>query len=179
MVVLVIADDECLLNELPVQPADVLVSCGDVSDSIILKAAERCGARRVLAVKGNHDTASVFPPPIENLHLNVVEVDGFTFGGFRGAWRYKPRGYHLFDQSDVELALIDFPAVDIFVGHNSPAGIHDRDDDDVHFGFRAFNRYIEVKKPRLLLHGHQHVNAESQLNGTGVIGVYGHRFITL
>jgi hypothetical protein len=33
------------------------------------------------------------------------------------------------------------------------------------------------RKPRILIHGHQHVNWESELGDTRVIGVYGHRTI--
>ncbi len=36
--------------------ADVLLSCGDVSDQAILEAAEAHGCQAVFAVKGNHDS---------------------------------------------------------------------------------------------------------------------------
>ena len=38
--------------------------------------------------------------------------------------------------------MASFPPVDVFVAHNSPRHVHDRDD-DVHFGFEAFVRYLE------------------------------------
>ena len=41
----------------------------------------------------------------------------------------------------------------------------------------ALAEYIRRCKPRLLIHGHQHVNIETAVSGTRVIGVYGHRMI--
>jgi predicted phosphodiesterase len=69
MTLLVIADDEGLLNKLPDVTADVLISCGDLPDQIILRAAQRCRCRHILAVKGNHDSSAAFETPISGLHL--------------------------------------------------------------------------------------------------------------
>jgi Icc-related predicted phosphoesterase len=96
------------------------------------------------------------------------------FGGFSGSWKYKPRGNYLFEDAEVERLLAAFPAADIFVTHNSPRLVYYRED-DVHLGFAAFNQYIQRAKSRLMLHGHQHENVESQIDGTRVIGTYGYR----
>lgn len=37
--------------------------------------------------------------------------------------------------------------------------------------------YIHTAMPRLLIHGHQHRDAETPCTGTKVLGVYGHRLI--
>src|SRR4051794_4656244 len=108
MTLLVIADDEALLNKLPDVHADVLVSCGDLPDQTILLAAQRCHCRHILAVKGNHDSSAVFPEPIVDLHLRSHEIRGVTFGGFHGAWKYKPKGNFLFEQAEVEVSLAAF-----------------------------------------------------------------------
>jgi Icc-related predicted phosphoesterase len=81
-------------------------------------------------------------------------------------------------QTHVQFRSDRFPPVDVFVAHNSPRGIHDRDD-DVHFGFEAFVAYIQRAKPRLFIHGHQHVNRQTQVRDTTVIGVYGFRRLEL
>ncbi len=156
--------------------ADVLISCGDVPDAVILEAAEAHGCRRILAVKGNHDLPTPFPPPIEDIHLNVVEIDGVRFGGLQGAWRYKPRGHFLYSQEEASRFLAAFPHVDVLVCHNSPAGVHDRND-GVHYGFKGITTYIEMEKPMLVVHGHQHVNAETVIGQTTVVGVHGHRLL--
>ena len=178
MTLLVIADDDALLNTLPEVPADVLVSCGDLPDQTVLRAAQRCRCRQILAVKGNHDSSAPFAPPIVDLHLHTHVIQGITFGGFCGAWKYKPRGHYLFEQSEVERALAAFPPVDVFVTHNSPRLVHDRDD-DVHIGFGAFNSYLARTHPRWLFHGHQHLNAETTVGATRVTGTYGHRFVVI
>ena len=178
MTLLVIADDESLLNSLPESKADVVISCGDLPDDIILRAAGQVRCSQILAVKGNHDGSGTFPSPIIDLHLCTHRISGITFGGFCGAWKYKPRGNYLFEQFEVDRLLTEFPQVDVFVAHNSPRMTHDRDD-DVHLGFTAFVSYIQRARPRLFLHGHQHLQAESQLFNTHVVGTYGHKFIVI
>ncbi|MFP4058735.1 MAG: metallophosphoesterase family protein [Candidatus Brocadiia bacterium] len=156
--------------------ADAVLSCGDVADEVVVAAAEACGGSRVFAVRGNHDRAVPFPSPIRDVHLQVAELGELTVGGFQGCWRYKPRGRFLYSQDEVAAALEHFPAVDIFVAHNSPRGIHDRDD-AVHVGFEAFVAYIERCRPRLFVHGHQHLARETRVGDTRVVGVHGHRLV--
>ena len=178
MKLLVLADDDGVRHDLTAQPADLVISLGDVADLVILEAAKLARCHHVFAVKGNHDGGGPFPPPIINLHLAVQTVDGVRFGGFNGSWRYKPRGHYLYDQEEVEGLLAAFPTVDVFVAHNSPQNIHERDT-EVHVGFEAFNRYIERAQPRLFLHGHQHVNQDTLVGRTQVMGVFGQRRIQL
>lgn len=178
MTFLIIADDDSAIGRLPELRVDVLISCGDLNDEMIIRAASRCAPRHIFAVKGNHDSAAPFPQPVANLHLNTFTFQGIKFGGFGGSWKYKPRGHHLFEQSEVGSALKDFPKVDVFVAHNSPAQVHDKDD-FVHPGFTAFNSYIAKHQPRLFLHGHQHIEKETMIGSTRVIGSYGYRSLVL
>lgn len=154
--------------------ADLVISCGDVSDSLILEAAKAHNCTNIFAVKGNHDPASPFPEPIVDLHMTMKTFGGLTLYGFNGAWQYKPRGHFLYPQAKVRAYMVVVRNVDIFIAHNSPKGIHDKND-DIHTGFEAFTEYIAQFKPLLLIHGHQHVNQETVVNGTRVIGVYGYR----
>ena len=78
-----IADDEVLLKSLPQTRAQVLISCGDLPDESILRAAKLCRAEHVLAVKGNHDSSGRFSPPIVDRwqyylwrSLRCLEVQG-------------------------------------------------------------------------------------------------------
>lgn len=176
MTFLIISDDDSVIAKIPEARADVLISCGDLSDESILKAATRCGPKQIIAVKGNHDSASNFPNPTFNLHLQTTKFQGVTFGGFGGSWKYKPKGHHLYEQNEVEAALKDFPKVDVFVAHNSPAQVHDKDD-FVHAGFSAFNSYIARESPKLFIHGHQHIQKESVIGLTRVVGVFGFQFM--
>ena len=156
--------------------ADILVSCGDVCDQLIIQAAEAYGCRRIFAVKGNHDLISPFPEPIADLHLRMEVWDGVRFGGFNGSWKYKPKGPFLYEQDEATELIASSPGVDFFVSHNSPRGIHDQDD-EIHTGFEALVEYIRRHKPKVLIHGHQHLDSETELAGTRVIGVYGHRVL--
>jgi len=178
MKLLVIADDKLVGHRIPEYRPDLLVSLGDLPDKIILKVARRCACRNILAVKGNHDSPKSFPSPIRDLHLKTVQFRGLTFGGFCGAWKYKPDGSHLFEQEEVEQHLARFPAVDIFVAHNSPRQVHDCED-GVHTGFTAFNNYIARVKPKLFFHGHQHHEIETNVGCTRVFCVFGYRYLTL
>ncbi len=158
--------------------ADVLLSCGDVCDQVILEAGHAYRCALILAVKGNHDSNAPFAEPIEDAHINIREFKGLSFGGLNGSWRYKPRGHFLYDQEDVEDLLRGFPRVDVFFSHNSPRRIHDQED-EVHFGFEALNTYIQRAEPGLVIHGHQHTNSESKLDETRIVGVFGHRLMEI
>jgi uncharacterized protein len=172
MKILIIADEDSFIKTLTREPADVLVSCGDIADPVILQTAKEAQCSRIFAVKGNHDGAGPFPAPILDLHLRTEVFGSLTFGGFRGAWRYKPRGHFLYDEDEVAELVAAFPPVDVFVAHNSPRHVHDRED-EVHLGFEAFVTYIHRVQPRFFLHGHQHATQETRIGETRVIGVYG------
>ena len=172
MLILAIADHESFTWAGPSRPVDFVVSCGDVSDSLILGAAAACSATHVFAVKGNHDSSAPFPPPITDLHLRVVTLPGGSrIGGFNGCWRYKPRGHYLYEQDEAAILIQQLPAMGILVTHNSPKGVHEADD-HVHQGFVALSDYLQRYSPRLLIHGHQHINGETMVSGTRVVGVY-------
>jgi Icc-related predicted phosphoesterase len=158
--------------------ADLLLSLGDIADAVILEAAAAWKCPAIFAVKGNHDSDGPFPEPIIDLHLRTWEFAGLRFGGLNGCWQYKPRGAFLYYQEEAETFLEAFPAVDVFISHNSPRGVHDRED-EVHTGFSALNSYILRTTPRLLLHGHQHQERETKVGATRVIGVYGWRVIEI
>jgi Icc-related predicted phosphoesterase len=178
MNVLIIADDDSAISQLPENRTDLLISCGDLVDLSISRAAARCKCKQILAVKGNHDSSAPFPSPVVDLHLRTFEFDGLRFGGFCGSWKYKPRGNYLFEQSEVEAVLSAFPKVDVFVAHNSPFQIHDKDD-DVHLGFVSFASYIQKHQPRFFVHGHQHVSKETRSGLTRVVGTYGFRYLAI
>jgi len=158
--------------------ADALLSLGDMADAVILQAAEAWQCPVILAVKGNHDSQAPFAEPIIDLHLRTIEYGGLCFGGLNGCWQYKPRGHFLYYQEEAAAFLVGFPAVDIFISHNSPRHVHDRED-EIHTGFSALNAYIERAAPRLLLHGHQHQERETIVGKTRVLGIFGWKIIEL
>lgn len=177
MKIILIADDDSLVGNLQTS-ADILISLGDLHETTIMRAANLYGTSRILAVKGNHDLPDSFPQPIENLHRKVVTINGISFGGIGGSWQYKPKGHHLFQQEEVHNMLDSFPAVDVFIAHNSPQGYHERDP-DVHQGFEAFSSYILQHQPEYFIHGHQHSNQISKIGKTTVLSVFGEVILNL
>jgi Icc-related predicted phosphoesterase len=178
MKLLILADIDSFRWQWEKGQVDLIISCGDVSDQLILEASEAFNCPRLFAVKGNHDSNMPFSLPIIDLHLITSNLNGFTFGGLNGSWKYKPKGYFLYEQNEVSGFLKNYSAVNVFVSHNSPLGIHDKQD-EVHNGFKGLNEYIERTKPKLLIHGHQHCNKETVVGETRVIGVYGHRILEI
>ena len=170
--VVLISDDILQVGSLDIQEADLLISLGDLMDQTIFRAIEVYQPLHVLAVRGNHDEAQPFPAPIQDLHLQVTEINGLLFGGFQGCWKYKEGGCYLYTQQQASKLLDRFPPVDVFLAHNSPWDVHERDK-DIHQGFEAFRNYIERVQPRYFFHGHQHVNETTVMGKTQVVGVYG------
>lgn len=175
---IVIADNDDWVGHLPTDEIDLLIALGDLYDVTLEKAIDFYAPEHVIAVRGNHDVITEFPRPTRDLHLDVIDISGLLFGGFGGSWRYKRRGHHLYEQDEVIESLKDFLAVDVFIAHNSPRGIHERDD-HVHQGFDAFIDYIDRVQPRYFFHGHQHCQSVSFRGRTQIIGVYGERAVLL
>jgi Icc-related predicted phosphoesterase len=178
MQIVAIADEDYGLCRLEGIQPDALIALGDLLDATIERAMEFYRPRITFGVRGNHDTSAPFPPGVIDLHCRTHVFDEVKFGGFEGSWRYKPRGHHLFEQGEVSMLLRAVPAVDVFVAHNSPAGIHERDT-EVHQGFEAFTRYIDRRQPRWFIHGHQHVNSTTERGTTNIVGVFGERVISI
>lgn len=178
MTILAIADDDTHLCQRPGGGIDVLISCGDLHDAAIQRAIDHYQPRKVFAVRGNHDTDAPFPDGIVDLHCSMEVFDGIRFVGFGGSWKYKPRGHHLYEQTEVSALLKSFPPADVFITHNSPAGIHERDR-EVHQGFEAFLPYLDRTRPTLMIHGHQHLDLSTVRGSTTILGVYGETLVRL
>jgi uncharacterized protein len=178
MIAVAIADDDFLVGHLEVEEIDLLLCLGDLWDTTIERACERYCPTQAFAVRGNHDGSGPFPSYVTPLHLAMENFQGRTFAGFEGSWRYKPRGHHLFDQREVSRMIKGFPRVDVFIAHNSPRGYHERDE-DVHQGFDAFFEYIQSAQPRYFIHGHQHLDATTQIGATTVISVFGEKLLEI
>jgi uncharacterized protein len=178
MKILALADISDLHWKHGIGQAELIISCGDVADQVILEAARAYGCEAIFAVKGNHDFDMPFVRPILDLHLKVRKYAGLKFSGLNGSWKYKPNGPFLYDQWEVDGFLEMFPHVDFFVTHNAPKGIHDQQD-DVHQGFNGLTSYILRAAPKLVIHGHQHLHKVSKFGRTRIVGVYERKLIEI
>ena len=158
-----------------VEEADVLVTLGDLHPQDVPETDIPH-----LYVHGNHDSPKVpfaSRPGRHNLHLRTADVQGVIFGGFQGSLRYKPKGWFLYEEDEVESLLKGFPPVDVFIAHAPCTPLEIRD--TVHDGFRAFDDYIVRAQPRLFLCGHVHQSKEVTLLETRCISIYGAALIEL
>ena len=177
--IIAIADDDALVGHIePAADIDLLLSLGDLYDVTLEKAIDIYAPEHVVAVRGNHCVSGAFPVPTIDLHLQSIHRFGLNLGGFAGSWQYKRLGNHMYTQEQVHALLENFPVVDIFIAHNSPRGIHERDSIH-HQGFDAFLDYIDRVQPVFFLHGHQHCNKVSYRGKTCIMGVYGERYFQI
>jgi len=113
--------------------------------------------------------------------------------GLGGSMRYNNDSVHQYTESEMLGRILRLAPrlllnrlgrgrfLDILVTHSPPRGIHD-DTDLAHTGFKAFLRFMDVFRPRLLLHGHAHVYrpdviTSTRYKDTQVINVYPYRTI--
>jgi len=73
--------------------------------------------------------------------------------------------------------------IDILVTHAPPLGIHDKPD-RAHTGFKALRWFIQIFKPRYLIHGHVHLwdragERQSRYYDTEVVNAYDHCIIEM
>lgn len=151
-----------------------IITLGDIETLELSKLKERFSEVITwLGVQGNHDDRGDLEHlNIENMHMQVNNIQGIRFGGFEGSNRYKKGDYPMWLQLEAFAQLNQLESCDVLLSHNSPKGVHDKDD-IAHEGFTGLLHYIEKYMPRYCFHGHQHINKETLIGKTKVISVYG------
>lgn len=181
--------------------ADAVISCGDLPYSYLEFVASMLNVP-CFYVHGNHDHAEYLasgksltrPGGWINLDGTTAETQGLLLAGLEGSRRYKPGGPYQYTERQIAWKAWRMgPALilnkvqhgrylDVLVTHSPPRGIHDGDD-LAHRGFRALIRFMEVFKPRWLLHGHKHVygpeRTTTRYANTKVVNVHPFRVIEL
>lgn len=66
----------------------------------------------------------------------IADIDDFNWSHGSGQADVLVACGDVCDQAEVSDMLAGFPPVDVFIAHNSPRGVHDRDD-EIHTGFDA------------------------------------------
>lgn len=129
--------------------------------------------KTILGVLGNHDCLGDLEYyGLTDIHGKSVKSGDLTICGVEWCVRYKKADFPLHTQEEIIDLCSKLGKCDIILSHNSPKGIHDRDD-IAHEGYEGLIQYIEKHQPKYCLHGHQHKDIVSEYKGTKVIGVYG------
>lgn len=143
----------------------LLVSCGDMSAGY-LDFIGSILCLPLLFVRGNHDGGyKPGQPGGDNLNSRILTFGEYSFAGLEGSIRYNQGPVQYTDREMFARVLWLLPrllvaesvrgyAVDAFLAHSPPRGIHDIADDRAHHGFKAFHYLMRWARPRYLLHGH-------------------------
>ncbi len=131
---------------------DAVVTLGDLPSDWMLGLRDLDVPR--LGVHGNHDPDDdLARAGVQDMHLRVAEVGGWTFAGFEGCVRYSD-GPHQYTQEEASALAAQLPAAEVLICHCPPAGINDEPDDPAHAGFTGLREWVERHGPRHALHGH-------------------------
>ncbi len=144
--------------------AELIISCGDMPAPYLDLIGSTLNVP-LFFVRGNHDTAYTDDRPGgDNLHERFVSYNGLTFAGLEGSPRYNA-GPAQYSGSQMWSMVLRFAprlllrrlrfgsGVDVLVTHAPPRDIHDRSD-LAHRGFQSLRFFVNMYRPRYLLHGH-------------------------
>lgn len=166
---------------------DLIVSCGDMPTTYLEFITSVLNVP-LLYVRGNHDTGyTERPPGGEDLHRRFFTYHGIRFFGIEGSIKYnnspiqygegEMNAFVLKAALPLYLAKLSGKkrALDIFVTHAPAFGIHDGEDLP-HRGIKAFLRFMDMYRPRYMLHGHVHtydrrVQTETDYHDTHVMNI--------
>ena len=149
--------------------ADLIISCGDLKREY-LEFLVTMSNKPVFYVPGNHDSRYTENPPegCECLDDTVMVYRGIRFIGFGGCKRYSQETYQ-YTEEEMEKRIRRahrqirrHRGIDVVVTHAAPSGLGDRAD-PAHQGFNCFLKLMEKYSPSYLVHGHVHMNYDSDI----------------
>jgi len=182
---------------------DLILGCGDLPfyylEFLVSMLDKPC-----YFVFGNHgreveyqgDGRAVYSPAgATNLHGHAVREGSLLLAGLEGSIRYNNSSRFQYTETEMWNNIARLAPsllknrvrhgrwLDVLIAHSPPYGIHDQPD-PTHTGFRSFLRFMQVFKPRYLLHGHIHIYrhdtvASTRYAMTEVINVYPYRIMDL
>jgi Icc-related predicted phosphoesterase len=181
---------------------DLIVGCGDLPYYYLEYLVSMLN-RPMPFVHGNHDpleeylpdgTSISSPGGGKNIHGQTYIQNNIIFAGLEGSIRYK-NGPFQYTQGQMWFNIYQLVPhllvnklrygryLDILVAHSPPYGIHNGED-HTHTGFKAFLWFMQVFKPRYLIHGHRHVyspceDTETLYMETKVINIYPFRILEI
>lgn len=186
MKLLILADLHCVhyddwINFIKIDKSsfDCILLLGDIDILYLKSISEVFKNKIILGVLGNHDNfGDLEYYDLLNIHNKVISFNNVSFLGVEGSVKYKKENAPMHSQEEVLNIINGIDYVDVVISHNSPKGVHDKND-IAHQGYEAITNYIYDKKPKVCLHGHQHINKVSKIGSTLIIGVYGGSILDL
>ena len=191
MRILAIADvEDSLLLERLKRPDrasryDLVISCGDLGMSYLDCVATLANAP-LLYVRGNRDVGYEDDPHLGGTDLDgrAERIGGLRIAGLEGSFDYR-EGIVGYSQAEmrhkaVSLGLRTYltGGIDVLVTHTPPRG-HGDLPDGPHQGFDAFNGLLDWLHPKVMLHGHVHLDygmierVRMHPSGTRLINAFG------
>ena len=162
------------------QQCEILVTTGDLKQFDFAGLEDQKNKKPAFGVYGNHDSGTYMNPlGIIDLHNQIYEYAGLTWGGFQGCLKYKSADAPMYTEDEAKLFADSFPRVDILLLHAGPADMLDDPSDVTHKGSENIQRYINEKHPKVVFLGHQYSNAEMQVGATKLYRTYGARIIEI
>ena len=178
-----------------VPEVDLVLAAGDVPGYYLEFLATRLPVP-VLYVPGNHENEYInegdgrIPARgVTNIHGKVVTASGLRIAGWGGVPRYRADGEGQYSQAQArwglgKLAFRTRKGVDILLTHAPPTGPH-AGQDYAHRGCDWIQRYMDRRRPKLVIHGHIHeyegkkLDYQDESSGAEVMNAYGYRIIEL
>ncbi len=172
---------------------DAVLAAGDIPGYYLEFLATKLTVP-IIYVHGNHEEEYVNEGdgriPARGViaaHGRVVEEAGLRIAGWGGAPRYREKGRGQYSAHEARwglgrLAWHARRGVDILLTHAPPTGPH-AGSDFAHRGCPELARFMQRRRPALLVHGHIHeyegrkLEYLDPLSGTRVINAYGYRVL--
>ena len=189
MKILLLSDVECkalwdYYRPERIAGVDLIISCGDLKREY-LEFLVTLSNKPLLYVPGNHDTGYVKNPPegCEDIDGRIFNWRGVRILGLGGCKYYNNPIYQYTEKEmakrirKLRHTIKKAGGVDIVVTHAAPVGLGDRQD-IAHQGFQCFVDMIDRWQPKYFVHGHVHMNYDSDLprrmtyGSTEVINAY-------
>ncbi len=167
--------DDFVMAEIDPSRFDLVVTLGDIPDSVLDYILFQAKGVPCFGVPGNHDSKN--PAGLNNLHGQVVDFHGIRIGGIGGSRKYKNEPHH-YTVSQMKWITRRMPAADLIIAHSPPLGTSLKED-PLHQGFACFDHYIQKHKPQAWLHGHTGKKFTGEFDDTAVYGVNVRRPLTL
>ena len=142
---------------------DLVVICGDITQFGPGDVAEMLLNQipvETFAIPGNIDTADI-PAAIdrshaENLHLQLLKRNGFSFIGIGGLIPFQLSGFAVRVEKKRKTLSEVVDSQSVLVTHVPPYGVQDKVFLGKHAGNHDLAAFISEKKPRVVLCGHIH-----------------------